>query len=383
MIETTLEIRLADAGDECAIASNAAGELDEQARLVAFAHYATRIAADPSLRVPPRPGTTNGVVEYRAVARFVDGASGPRMYFRLTPGDAELADRSVAVAFTELHDRWASGEPFRRTLELAADLLARLGAPGRIRRENEFDVALAVADVAWRSQFADLRTDLGVGLECPACGNTDEDEGFELRVWPSESAVLRRCLRCGAGLWRRGSRRVRLLRDDVWSAMESLRTELGIVSQVEPSVDGGSPLLLEDLKRAFADNGWPYTEVRGAPVLVGQFSGPAGSWTFYAQAVEEKGLILVYSICPQRAPEQRRNEVAEFLTRANYGLAAGNFELDFADGEIRYKSVLHTQGDGVDAPTLKRLVRANGIAMETYLPGIAKVIVGASSVVTD
>jgi hypothetical protein len=165
--------------------------------------------------------------------------------------------------------------------------------------------------------------------------------------------------------------------------MESLRTELGIVSQVEPSVDGGSPLLLEDLKRAFADNGWPYTEVRGAPVLVGQFSGPAGSWTFYAQAVEEKGLILVYSICPQRAPEQRRNEVAEFLTRANYGLAAGNFELDFADGEIRYKSVLHTQGDGVDAPTLKRLVRANGIAMETYLPGIAKVIVGASSVVTD
>jgi hypothetical protein len=79
MIETTLEIRLADAGDQCAIASNAAGELGELAELVAFAHYATTIATRPSLRRPWRPDTTNGLVEYRAVARFVDGASGPRM----------------------------------------------------------------------------------------------------------------------------------------------------------------------------------------------------------------------------------------------------------------------------------------------------------------
>jgi hypothetical protein len=379
MIETTLEIRLAEAGDQCAIASNAAGELDEQAQLLVFAHYATRIAADPSLRVAPGPGRTNGVSEYRAVARFVDSASGPRMYFRLTPGDAELADRSVAVAFAELHDRWAGEDRFRRTLELAAELLARLGAPGRIRRDNEFDVALAVSDVAWRSHAPDPRADLGAGLECPVCGNTDEDEGFELRVWPSRSAVLRRCLRCGAGLWRRGARRARVLRDDIWSTMESLRTEFGVVSQIEPSIDGGSPPLLEDLKRAFADNDWPYTQVRGAPVLVGAFSGPAGSWSFYAQAVEDKRLILLYSICPHRAPEERRREVAEFLTRANYGLAAGNFELDFDDGEIRYKSVLHTQGDGLDAVTLKRLVRANGIAMETYLPGIATAIAGGAS----
>jgi Zn ribbon nucleic-acid-binding protein len=379
MIEATLEIRLADAADECAIASNAVGELDEQAQLVAFAHYATRIAADPSLRVPQRLDGTNGVVEYRAVARFLDGASGPRMYFRLTPGDAGLADRSVAVTFAALHDRWAREDRFRRTVEVATGLLARLKTSGRIRRENEFDLALAVADVAWRSHLADVRADLGAGLECPACGNTDEDEGFELRMWPSESAMLRRCLRCGGGLWRRGSRRVRLLRDDVWSAMETLRAELRVGGQVEPSVDGGSLQLLEDLKRAFADNDWPYTEVRGAPVLVGVFSGPAGTWSFYAQAVEEKGLILLYSICPQRAPEERRGEVAEFLTRANYGLAAGNFELDFDDGEIRYKSVLHTQGDGLDALTLKRLVRANGIAMETYLPGIATVIAGAPS----
>ena len=73
---------------------------------------------------------------------------------------------------------------------------------------------------------------------------------------------------------------------------------------------------------------------------------------------------------------ERRREVSQFLTGANYGLAAGNFELDLEDGEIRYKTVLHSYGDGLDAELLKKLVRSNGMAMETYLPGIGSVITG-------
>jgi hypothetical protein len=36
----------------------------------------------------------------------------------------------------------------------------------------------------------------------------------------------------------------------------------------------------------------------------------------------------------QRARRERAPP-AEFITRANYGLIIGNFELDFEDGEIR------------------------------------------------
>jgi hypothetical protein len=42
--------------------------------------------------------------------------------------------------------------------------------------------------------------------------------------------------------------------------------------------------------------------------------------------------------------------------------------------------VLQLPGDEVDSVTLKRLVRANGIAMETYLPGIGAVISGTPAV---
>jgi hypothetical protein len=109
---------------------------------------------------------------------------------------------------------------------------------------------------------------------------------------------------------------------------------------------------LEELKRVFVDNDWP----------------------FY-----EQDLILFYSVCPLRVPAGRRPEVSQFLTGANYGLAAGNFELDFEDGEIRYKTALHIQGDGLDGTLVKRLVRSNGMAMESYLPGIGAVITGTAA----
>ncbi|MCL1889815.1 MAG: YbjN domain-containing protein [Desulfovibrionaceae bacterium] len=37
------------------------------------------------------------------------------------------------------------------------------------------------------------------------------------------------------------------------------------------------------------------------------------------------------------ADEGCRLKVAEYITRANYGLKFGNFEMDFNDGEIRYR----------------------------------------------
>jgi hypothetical protein len=119
--------------------------------------------------------------------------------------------------------------------------------------------------------------------------------------------------------------------------------------------------------------------VIGLPVLVSDFAGPLGYWKFYAHVVDAQNLVLLFSVCPLRVPSDRRSEASLFLTHANHGLVAGNFELDLADGEIRYKTVLQIHDDGIDPATLKNAVRANGLAMETYLPGIGAVITGASA----
>jgi len=54
----------------------------------------------------------------------------------------------------------------------------------------------------------------------------------------------------------------------------------------------------------------------------------------------------------------------------------GNFELDFADGEIRYKTSIDVKGDFLSFELIKQLVYANVTMMDEYLPGIISVIDG-------
>lgn len=402
MVETTIEIRFGDGSASARVDSNVAGEAERQAELVSLGHYVARVFVllgpersaalvtalagldDQKGKHNPWRADSGAAPHGRIVivARFLDTRRGPRSFFRVEQhGEVarELSDSVLVLARSLLRKR-AADDGYSRSLLETAGLVSRVAGTGGIVEGNEFDVALAAADVAWRSALK--QEPAGSAAACPACGNAD---GFEVRLWPSEGSGIRKCARCGSGIWLREGRRARLFPRDVWQAMEDMRAELDGAEQPAPAhvptgADGNEALLLAELKRVFVENRWPFSEVQGAPVLLSELSGTLGSWKFYAQVVEEQALILLYSVCPVRVPEERRVEASSFLTRANYGLAAGNFELDFEDGEIRYKTALQLQGDRLDAATLKRLVRANGIAMETYLPGIGDVITGTPAV---
>ena len=93
---------------------------------------------------------------------------------------------------------------------------------------------------------------------------------------------------------------------------------------------------------------------------------------------------MFYSVIPVTAPEGRRIAVAELLTRANYGMLIGNFELDLDDDEIRYKTSIDMEGVVTTSPedrsvsTLlwKSLVYANVLTSDQYLPAIKSVVEG-------
>ncbi len=90
--------------------------------------------------------------------------------------------------------------------------------------------------------------------------------------------------------------------------------------------------ILAAVARFFDEDEWPYTQVEGRTILRTGFSGKSASWTCLAEAVEDQYRFLFYSFCANRTPEEKRPAMAEFLTRANYGLRIGNFELDCATG---------------------------------------------------
>lgn len=148
--------------------------------------------------------------------------------------------------------------------------------------------------------------------------------------------------------------------------------------------------IYDAMEEFFKKDEWPATKSENQPSMSMNFQGTNGRWACYARAEEEKQIVLFYSYCPVKAPEEKRPILADFLTRANYGLYIGNFEMDYNDGEVRFKTSLDVEGNKsvgeegkepteLGSALMKRVVYNNVGVMDKYLPGIMTVIYGGAS----
>ena len=129
----------------------------------------------------------------------------------------------------------------------------------------------------------------------------------------------------------------------------------------------------------FTKDDWTFTKLQGQSVLQMAYRGENGLWNCYAQSRETEEQFAFYSIYPELISEDKRLAMAELLTRLNYGLVIGNFEMDFNDGEVRYKTSLGVEGNVLTSQVIRRLVYANVTIMDHYLPSIQAVMEGKES----
>lgn len=137
--------------------------------------------------------------------------------------------------------------------------------------------------------------------------------------------------------------------------------------------------ILSQLVHFFEDDGWPFEQISDLPALRTSFSGENGKWTCYAHAREEVHQFVFYSLLPVNTPSDKLDAMAEFMTRANYGMIVGNFELNYEDGEVRYKTSLDIGDGDLSLLLVKQLVYPNVATMDLYLPGLMAVIYSSTS----
>lgn len=135
--------------------------------------------------------------------------------------------------------------------------------------------------------------------------------------------------------------------------------------------------ILDAATQFFQDDKWQFEAHPERPVLRLPFAGNNGRWMCFAQ--ERNNQLLFYSVAGVNCPDDVRPAMAEFITRANYGMAIGNFEMDYNDGEIRYKTSVDVDTGDLTGTVMKPLVYINCLMMDKYLPGIMKVIYGGAS----
>lgn len=132
--------------------------------------------------------------------------------------------------------------------------------------------------------------------------------------------------------------------------------------------------IYQAMKDFFVQDNWKFYEMQDVPVLMMIFSGKHGRWTCYAQARETQEQFVFYSVCPVNATPERLPQVVEFITRANYGMIIGNFELDYNDGEIRYKTSIDVEGAEFPPQLVKQVVYANVVVLDRYFEGLMRVL---------
>jgi hypothetical protein len=131
--------------------------------------------------------------------------------------------------------------------------------------------------------------------------------------------------------------------------------------------------------RSFLDeNGWRYlTEEDGS--VRGLVLGENGQCHWYAYVNGDNRFLVFKSFCPVNVSARRRPAAAEYLMRANWGLNFGNFEMDWSDGQVCFRTSVTTHELNPSSEALRHMMYGNHSTIDRYLAGLMAVACGSTA----
>lgn len=148
----------------------------------------------------------------------------------------------------------------------------------------------------------------------------------------------------------------------------------------EPQEENANGVLgFQTLSAFLEEDGWKPRRLENKHAFTMGYTGKNGDFRCYAIVRVDLEEFLFYSVAPVRVPEAVRPAVAEFITRANYGMRIGNFEMDYGDGEVRYKSSLNFEGEVLTDEAIRNAVYPAVQTVDRYLPGLLRVSFGGAT----
>jgi hypothetical protein len=139
------------------------------------------------------------------------------------------------------------------------------------------------------------------------------------------------------------------------------------------------PALLDTVRAVLVSDGWKLLELPDGVGLVTTITTDDASWPLVVLADEEDQVVICYSVFPGRVPPGRRRAAAELLTRVNYGLAVGVFELDLDDGEVRLRTSLDVGAQPPSPDLVRSLVGRNVTVAERHFPAVEAFLADADA----
>jgi len=129
----------------------------------------------------------------------------------------------------------------------------------------------------------------------------------------------------------------------------------------------------------FKRNGWGFQLAANRPFLSSGFRGQYGNFRYQTMVEETDDLVQVVSFVPVVVPPHKLASAAELCNLLCHSMKMGRFELDHANGELRFHtSSPYPKGDLKDE-VFRRVLGVNLVMVDQHLPAFLSVIYAAVS----
>lgn len=132
--------------------------------------------------------------------------------------------------------------------------------------------------------------------------------------------------------------------------------------------------VIEKLAEFLGSRGWKCAVEADRPLIQTGANGKNGRWPCIAIGGSENRDLVFLSLFPVNIPKEKRSAVAELLARINYRLSHGCYEMDFEDGELRFRTSIPAVQGEVQGELLEYLVFANLCAFDSHFENIMRVL---------
>lgn len=132
--------------------------------------------------------------------------------------------------------------------------------------------------------------------------------------------------------------------------------------------------MFQQIINFFKKQNWEYTTIKGKTIVFLGINGENGRFQCVGDVIEDEKKFIFFSICGTNVPEEKRLNMSELLVRLNFGKFLGNFEMDYEDGEIRYKTSMILGSELIEPEILEYTIMANILTMDTSLSGLMMLI---------
>jgi len=137
--------------------------------------------------------------------------------------------------------------------------------------------------------------------------------------------------------------------------------------------------MIDKIKMFFEKNKWKYSYDSEKKTFYTGINTESIIGNIHIYVVLSDVDYAVYTVLNGYVEKEDMIKVAEYLHRVNYGLNEGNFELDYSDGEIRYKAYVNYEKTDISEEVLYDSILVGPWMVRRYGKGLFKVMLGADT----